>query len=92
MCFLLQAVHVSLDLHQTTAPASSPCLIQIGDSALNVTFIQSSTAHDCLSLAHCGLVYFCLGVTNGSHLACLDGIFLQPVSNSLVTNTDCRFN
>ena len=44
------ALYVSLDLHQTTVSASSPCLMQTGDSSLSITSIQSSRVHDCFSL------------------------------------------
>ncbi len=61
-CFL-QAV---IFIHYTfQVPASSPCPMQICDSSLNIAFIQSSTLHDFFSLAHCNLVFFCLGVNAG---------------------------
>ena len=42
---------------QPKDPASSPCPVQIGDSSVNIILIQSSTVHDCLSLARCNLVF-----------------------------------
>ena len=77
---------VSLDLHQTKVPASYPCPKQIGDSSLNITFIQPSTVHDCFSSAHCDLV-FSLGVSVGLLLS----HFLHPVSYSSLTNIDFCF-
>ena len=68
MClfFFIQAYfYVSLDLHKTKVPASSPCHMQIGDSSLNITLIQSSAVHDSSSSAHCNLVFFSLGVSDG---------------------------
>ena len=61
-------LYVSLD-HQTKLPESSPWLMRIGNSSPYITFIQSSTVHDCFSLDHCNLVFFCLGVSDGLSLA-----------------------
>lgn len=50
--------YVSLKQYQTQVPASSPWPMQIRDSLLNITFIPSSTIHDCFSLADRNLFRF----------------------------------
>lgn len=61
----------------TKVPASSHYPMQICDLSLYMTFIQSSTVCDCFSLAHCNLVFFCLDVNDGFHLAFL---YANPIS------------
>ena len=57
----------NLNSIQTKVSASSP--LQIFDSSLNITFIQLSTYHYCLSLAHFFFFFFCLPISAGFHSA-----------------------
>ena len=60
------------------------------DSFQTITYIQLSTHHDCFSLAQLNLIFFCLSVRTGFHLAFLDGnpiLFSQLLTVLLQTLT-----
>lgn len=82
--FRRSSSYVSLEQHHSKVPASSPRLMQIPKSSLNITFIQWSTPQDCFSLAHCNL-FFCFGVSAGFCLPCLNvnPRFLTVLSQTL---------
>ena len=54
----------------------------ITECHLNITFIQLSTHHDCFSLAHFNLIFFCLCICSGFSLTIF---YINPVSS-------CRFH
>ena len=62
-------------------------------SSLNITFIELSTLHDCFSVTHCKLVYFCFGVGASFCLVFLlcKSYFIQLISYSYVANIDFCF-
>lgn len=71
--FLRQSLlHGSLEQHQTTAPASSPQLMQIPGLSLDITFIQSPALLDCFPSAQCRSVFFCWCVSAGFHSVYLE--------------------
>ena len=61
------------------------------DSSLNITFIQLSTCHDCLSLAHFNLMFSVSVFWFSFEFSLCKSNFIQPIL-SFVTNIDSYFN
>ena len=86
--FWLSSFYVSFELIKIWA--SSPKSMQILDSSLNITFIQLSTHHDCLSLAQFNLMFsrLCFRASFPLAFFLCKSHFTQPISNSSTTNID----
>ena len=69
--FRKSSQYVSFERRLTKVLASWPWPIKTLDLTLNITFIQLFTRHNCFSLAHFNLIFFCLRVIGNFRLVLL---------------------